>query len=205
MCIALWIIGGLAAIITVLLLLPVKLIIKSNEQGQFMLRYQYLFMTFGKDPKPDTPVSKLLKEATGMERLKKDAVKENIRQEGLLTALKESLSMVADLLRELKRLLKHCKVSRLHIDICCAGEDADQVAIHYGQYCAAAYSLFNIVRGFVKIRKRDCKIDVGCDFMAEKSQFRYDVQIKVPTGRVLAALWRVAWMEAKRKGKKEFK
>ncbi|MBQ7340928.1 MAG: hypothetical protein IJW41_02005 [Oscillospiraceae bacterium] len=203
MWIALGIVGFLAVLITVILLLPVKVIIKNNERNEFIFRYKYLFKTFGENPNPDDPIVKALKSATGVDRLNKVAVKENISAEGLLSTVKESFSMLVDLLKEVLKLLGRCKVSQLHITIRCTGDGADEAAIHYGECSAVVYSLFNIVRSFLKVRKKGCKIDVGCDFMGDKPVFRYDVVLKVRAGRVLGALWRVALAEAKRQNTQE--
>jgi hypothetical protein len=198
MWIALGIVGGLAAIITVLLLLPVKVILKNDEQNLLIFRYKYLFKTFGEDPNPDDPIVKALKSATGVDRLNKASVKENIGTDGLLKTVKESFSMVVDLLKEILRLLGRGKVSKLQVTIRCTGDGADEAAIHYGECCAAAYSLLNLLQGYVKVRRKGCNVDIACDFMGDKPVFRYDLEIKIRAGRVLGALWRVAWAEVKR-------
>ena len=198
MWIALGIVGGLAALITILLLLPVKVIIKNNDRNEFIFRYKYLFKTFGEDPDPNAPIVKTLKSVTGVDRLNKSAVKENIDAEGLIKTVKESLSMVVDLLKEILKLLGRCKVTRLHVTIRCTGDGADEAAFHYGECCAVTYSLLNVVNGLLKVRKRGCNVDVACDFMGDKPVFRYDVVLKIRASRVLAALWRVAWAEVKR-------
>lgn len=198
MWIALGIVGGLAAIITVLLLLPVKVILKNDEHNMLIFRYKYLFKTFGEDPNPDDPIVKALKSATGVDRLNKASVKENIGTDGLLKTVKESFSMVVDLLKEILRLLGRGKVSKLQVTIRCTGDGADEAAIHYGECCAAAYSLLNLLQGYVKVRRKGCYVDIACDFMGDKPVFRYDLEIKIRASRVLGALWRVAWAEVKR-------
>jgi len=203
MWIALGIVGGLAALITILLLLPVKVILKNDAQNTLIFRYKYLFKTFGEDPDPNDPIVKALKSATGVDRLNKTAVKENISAEGLLKAVKDSFVMIVDLLKEVVRLLGRCKVTRLNVTIRCTGDGADEAAIHYGECCAAAYSLLNLLQGYVKVRQKGCNVDIACDFMGDKPVFRYDVLLKIRASRVLGALWRVAWAEAKRQNPQE--
>ncbi len=198
MWIALGIIGGLAALITIILLLPVRIIIKNDENNELILRYKFLFMTFGEDPDPNDPIVKALKTASGIDRLETKAIQKNIKSDGLQKAVSGSFATLVDLLKEVVTLLKRCKVTRLSVFIRCTGDGADEAAIHYGQCCTAVYSLLNFLRSFVKVRKRGCKIDVGCDFLGTESVFRYDAVLTILAGSVLAGLWRAVMAEAKR-------
>ena len=197
MWIVLGILAFLATLITVILLLPVKIILKNDENNELILRYKYLFKTFGEDPDPDDPIVKALLSATGVERLQTKNVQKNIQTEGLKSTISASFSMLIDLLKEVVALLKRCTVTRLRVPIRASGEDADDAAIHYGQCCTATYSLLNILRSFLKVRKRGCNIDLGCNFF-EKSVFRYEVVLSIRAARVLGGLWRVAMAEARR-------
>lgn len=207
MWIVLGILGFLAALIAAFLLLPIKLIIKNDEQNQFILRLKFLWMTFGdnaKNEKTDSEnsIAKALFSATGFDRLKTKTVQKNIQNDGLKKTVSASFIMLKDLLKELVSLLKRCTVTRLHIQIRTSGEDADDAAIHYGQCCAATYSLLNILRSFLKVRKRGCNIDLGCNFF-DKAVFRYEVILSVRVFRVLGSFWRIALAEARRKPKQE--
>ena len=197
--ILLGIFGFIILLITVILLLPVKVLIKQDEQGNLMLLYKFLFKTFGEDPDPNDPVVRMLKTATGVDRLEKTAVKESIRSKGLKKTLKENYNMLVELCKELLRLLGYCSVSRLHITIRSAGEDVDDAAIHYGACCTATYGLLNVLRGFMKVRERGCKIDISCGFFETESVFQYDVVLITRVGRVLAGLWRTAKEELRRR------
>jgi len=196
--IVLGILGFLAALITVILLLPVRIILKNDAQNALILRYKFLFKTFGENPNPDDPIVKLLKSATGADRLEGKAVQQSIRDSGLKQAVADTFATLADLLKEIVNLLKVCQVTRLNVTIRCAGEDAAEAAIHYGRCCAATYTLLDVLGQFVKLRKRRCHIDIGCDFDAAQSFFRYDVVLSIRVWRLLVALWNVAMQEARR-------
>ena len=198
MWIALGIIGFLALLITVIILLPVRIIIKNDENNPLILRYKLLGKTFGEDPDPNDPVVRTLKTATGVDRLDKAAAQQSIRKDGLKKTVTETYKTLADLLKEVVVLLKICTVTRLHVSIVCAGDGADEVAMHYGQCCTATYSLLNVLRSLVKVRKRGCKIDIRSDFLGGESSFRYDVELTVRVGRVISSLWRVVMAEAAR-------
>ena len=58
MWIVLGIIGFLALLITVILLLPVKIILRNDDKEALILRYRFLGKTFGEDPNPDDPIVK---------------------------------------------------------------------------------------------------------------------------------------------------
>ena len=118
---------------------------------------------------------------------------------GLKKTLKENYNMLVELCKELLRLLGYCSVSRLHITIRSAGEDVDDAAIHYGACCTATYGLLNVLRGFMKVRERGCKIDISCGFFETESVFQYDVVLITRVGRVLAGLWRTAKEELRRR------
>lgn len=198
MWIALAIIAALATIVTVFLLLPVKIIIKNDENNQLILRYKFLFKTFGEDPDPNDPIIRTLKSLSGVDRLNSSSIQKGIDAQGLPKTLSETFDVLKDLVKEIVVLLKYCTVSRLHIKIRSTGNGADQAAIHYGQCSTVTYSLINALRDFVKIRKRGVNLDIGCDFFGSKPEFRYDIILVIRVARLLAGLWDVALAEAKR-------
>ena len=187
-----------ALLITVILLLPVKIIVKNDEQNELILRYKFLFKTFGEDPDPNDPIVKMLKTAVGADRLEGKNVQANIQKDGLQAAVSDSFQTLTQLVKEALSLLQYATITRLHIYLRCADQDADDAAIQYGWCCAAASTLLNLLQGYLKLRKRGCKIDIGCDFEASQAVFRYDVMLSLRFGRILAAFWRVALREAKR-------
>jgi hypothetical protein len=198
MWIILGIIGFIALLICVILCLPVKIILKNDENNALILRYKFLFKTFGEDPDPNDPIVKMLKTAVGADRLDSKSVKSNIQKDGLQSAVTDSFQTLIQLLKEALNLLQFGKITRLHIQIRCAHEDADEAAVQYGWCCAAVSAALNILRGFLTIGKRGQNIDIGCDFAASQSLFRYDVVLSIRFSRILSAFWRIALAEAKR-------
>lgn len=198
MWIVLGIIGFLALLITVILLLPVKIILRNDEKEALILRYRFLGKTFGEVPNPDDPIVKALKTATGVDRLDKTRLRKDIQEGGLQKTVTDGYSMLIDLLKEVVALLKRCTLTKLDVQILCAGDGADEVAMHYGQCSAITYSVWNLLHSLLKIRKRKCKIDIRCDYIGTKGFFRYEAVLMFRVGRAVAALWRVAVAEAKR-------
>jgi hypothetical protein len=193
------IVGVIALIILAILMLPVYIIIKSDENGELILRYKILFKTFGENPDPDDPLVKTLKKAGGVERLEKDSVEKNIRTDGLQKTISDSYAALVGLLKELVFLLKNCTVTRLDIKIRSADDDPSQAAICYGIYNAATHTLLGALRSFLRVRKRGCNIDIRCDFQQRTPLFRYHLVLAVPLYRVLQAFLHVVVAEAKRK------
>ena len=75
-------------LITIILLLPVSFIIKTDQDGDFVVLYKILFKTFGENPNPDKPIVKALKNISGVTRLDKDKIKESSKKGELLTTLR---------------------------------------------------------------------------------------------------------------------
>ncbi len=196
--IALSILAFLAIVITVILLLPVKVLIKNDEQDNFILRYKWLFKTFGENPDPNDPIVKTLKKAGGVDRFEKASIQKNIHADGLQKTVSDSYTALIGLLKELLFLLKKCTLTRLNITIRCSSEEPDQAAIHYGLYNAATHTFLAVLSSFLRIRKRNCNIDIRCDFNKNDPIFRYEVILAIPFARILAAFWRVVLEEAKR-------
>lgn len=200
MWIVLTILGILATIITAILLHPVQVIIKNDEKENFILRYKFLYKTFGENPNPDDPLVKTLKKAGGVDRLEKVALQENIREEGLQKAVSDSYDALIALLKELLFLFKNCTVTKFDIKIRCAADEPDETAVQYGLCSAATHTLFSVLSSFLKVRQRGCNIDIDCDFYENNPIFRYCIVLSIPFRRVLAAFWRVVLTEAKRAG-----
>ena len=192
------ILGVIAVLITGILLSPVKIIIRNNEQNELLLYYKFLFKTFGEHPNPDDPIIKALTSASGVDRLKPENIQESIRTGDLRKTVTTTYATLVDLLKQVVALLKRCTVSKLQLKILCAGEDADQAAIHYGLCLTATHSLLNLLRTFLKIRKKGCQIDVRCDFLATQAVFDYHIVLTVSAARVAGALWKVIIAEGKR-------
>lgn len=192
------VLGVLALVITVILLLPVYIIIKIDENGELILRYKILHKTFGENPDPNNPILKTLKKASGISRLEKKNLQSSAESKGLSSTVSQTLRIVSDLLKEVVNLLKYCYAKKFYIKVVCAEEDAADTAISYGKCCAVVYPVAGLLSSIMKIRKRSQKIDISCDYTGGKDEFCLDFLISVRLYRVLAAFFRIAFKEAKR-------
>lgn len=185
-------------LITIILLLPVSFIIKTDQDGDFVVLYKILFKTFGENPNPDKPIVKALKNISGVTRLDKDKIKESSKKGELLTTLRENFSLIIGLLKKLLGLLKKCKVKVLKIDIICAEEDAAKTAISYGLCYAVISPILNLIHSSMKVKKSGEKITIKSDFDSQKSSFKFETVLVSRVFRIVAALLSLIFEEAKR-------
>lgn len=197
----LWtILGIIAAIIALIILLPVYIIIKTDEDGQLIILYKLLFKTFGEHPDPNNPLLKAIKKSIGWTVFdKKPADAQGAysgEAPGFIFTVKDMFRVLASLLGEVKGLLKYCTVKKLHITAVCTGEDAADAALNYGQLCTVIYPFIGLVHSAMKVKKKAKKLDIRCDYSGNEEAFRFNSVISVRLGRVLAAFFRVSYKEA---------
>lgn len=203
MWIFLGIVGFIALLVIVILLLPVYVILRSDENGDVYLRYKILFKTFGEDPDPNNPIIKTLKEASGISRLEKKNLKSDVKKEGLYETLGQTCRLLMGLLKELASLLKYCTAKKFVFKVVCSEETAADTAISYGRCCAVVYPLASFLSSIMKVRKKGQHIDISCDYTGGNDSFSYEFVIWTRFYHVLAAFFRVAIKEAKRTAEKQ--
>ncbi len=198
MWIFLGILGFIALLITVLLLLPVDIIIKNDEDGEVIILYKYLFKTFGEDPDPENPIVVFLKKTSGIDNLQKGKVKKEAARAGYRRAILQIIEILSDLFKEIINVLKYCKAKKFEFQIRCCGEDAADAAINYGQYCGIAYPFLGMLYSSMKVKKKGQNVNICCDYECEKDQIAYNFVISIRLFRAIAALFRVSYKEARR-------
>ena len=198
-----WIFLGVVAFLVLLiiaiLLLPIDVTLKSDENGDLYFRYKILFKTFGENPNPDNPILKTLKKTSGIERIETKNLKASAQKSGVLLTVNDTVRILFDLLKEVVSLFKHCYAKKFEIKIMVSDNDAADAAIRYGSCCAVVYPLAAFITSAMKVKKKGRKIDISCGFAGEKEYFNYHFLIRVRLFRVLAAFLRIAFTEAKRK------
>ena len=198
-----WILLGIILfilfLVTVILLLPVSVIIKANEKGEFKILYKLLFKTFGEKPDPNNPIVKTLKEVAGVTRLDKEKLKQSVKEKGFLKTLNESAALILELIKKAFNLLKKCKLKDLKIDVICAEEDAAKTAIAYGRAYAIISPVLNFVNGVMKVRKKGQKINITPDFNGGEPSFSLEIVLTVSVFRVLIVFLQLMADEKKRK------
>ena len=197
------IVAFIAALITAILLSPFTFIIRTDKDGELQLLYKILFKTFGENPNPNQPIVKALKSISGVSRLEKGNLKKSTENGELLTTLRDDLSLIIGILKELLSVLKRCTLKTLHIDVVCGGEDAADVAMNYGVCYAVISPLVNLVHNTMKVRSRGERINITTDFDSQEGSFRFEAILVTSVFRIVAALFKLAFDEAKRLAEEE--
>ena len=179
------------------MMIPVYVIVKTDENGEFIIRYKLLNKIYGENPDPNQPIIKLLKESVGVTRLKKSSAKKHTTMD-TLKYFSDSFSLIIGLLKRLLQLLKYCTVTKLKVNVVCADEDASQTAVNYGIAYSIISPLLGMIHSLVKVRPRGEKINVSCDYSATETKYDFDVVLRVRFFRVIGAIIRASYDEYKR-------
>lgn len=201
----LWLILGIiGAFVAVVLLLPVYVIIKNDENNNLLIHYRFLGKTYGEIPRPDNSIVKSLKEITGITRAKERLSKEKL-EDNAYQAVKELLDILGDLLREIASVLRYCTAKEFRIRVVCAADNAADTAISFGRVSALVYGFSAAVENLMRVRKRGRDLYVSCDFENGKKELYYAFHIRVRIYVLFPALLRLAMKEAEREMEKDRK
>ena len=187
-----YILAGIAALVALLLLVPLSLTLSMDEAGQITLRGRVLGVPVYRSPRPSPPVKLSDYSPRAIRRRERAAARKARRAER--RALRRSkarrgsapppdvplatkLTFIKDLIGTVfKRSLKHARVDVERLAITVATPDAAQTAILYGGVCAALAALTEALHQFshLRIRHPDA-YGVAADFTSEKT--RADLRI----------------------------
>ncbi len=199
MTIALYIVAGIAALVAAILLMPIQVILYNDVKNAFHAKVKVWFKTFENKPKEDKPnVRKPKKPAKPESKLNLDRFHKTIERDGLLATVSDTMELVQTVLTEVFRLIKHVRVTKLHLQIVCTGRDAAEAAIKYGRCCALVYPLTGFVHAATTVAPKGEKIDIRCAFIGDEETLRYDIHLSIRVAHVLAAAIRFMWKEAAR-------
>ena len=88
------ILAVLALIVTAILILPVDIIIKSDENGELIFRYKLLFKTYGENPDPNNPIVKAVKKTTGIDKLEVREIKKKLKESSYVPTAMETINIL---------------------------------------------------------------------------------------------------------------
>lgn len=188
--IVLYILLGIIALITLLLMIPVSAELKSAD-GKFTLSAGYGFITldvlklkerFGK--KKEKPKDTEKKAEAQSEQKKTKEKKDELK------SLSEKIEDITSFINAAKPavmfILKRIVLVKLNADILVADEDAHKTALAYGKTHAACASFYALLKNIFKIK--ECRVNITPDFTSEKSRVGYDVKVSLRPIFVLGAL-----------------
>lgn len=216
-----WVLLGivifLALLVGGILLLPVYLIVKTDEKKGLQLQFRVLGKTFeGTDgnEKPKKPAQKpaakpqaapgnavadMLKKALGLHRFEKEYLQRKIQEGGFGYAVSESLQIIRELLEQVMDVVRGCVAVKFQLQLCCGSEDPADTAIAYSRYCALVYPLVGYLSTVMHLRKRGADVNISCDMLENKTEFFCHVVIRLRIFYVVRCVLRILAAEAKRK------
>ncbi len=198
MWIAIGIILFLAVLVTVILLLPVYIIIKNDGESELKILYRFLLKTYGEHPNPNNPILKMLKTATGVDKLSVKTIKGGIKTGGLNVTVDQTVRVLFSLLQELGGLFKYCVCKKMYVHVISAGDDPGDAAINHGICCSFVYPVLAYLKSNLKrVSKRGEDISLKCDFSGGEDSFVYHLVFRVTVGRLIVGLWHIVLREAK--------
>ena len=178
----LYILSGLASVIAIILLTPVKLRVRYEDS--FVCDFYIGFVKFRIFP-PKPEKKKKAKNKKSDEKKKPEKKKEE-KKPGLLEgkglpAIISLLKQVAELAKGvLKDLFRHIIIKDLSLSIKIAGDDAADTAIKYGKYCSVIYPLVSSIVYAAKCRRYGVDLAPDFDEKAEtKIEFHLFVKIRI--------------------------
>lgn len=183
------VLAAILLIIVLILMLPVRVVIFTQADGNIKILYKILFLTFGKKPNPRSLIVRVAKELTGLSRLSDlGAIKKSLNDSGVSATAGQIVHILMLLLGRVVWLLQYCTVKRLRVDAVCAGADAAEAAMEYGATCAVIYPLLGYLEGNMKVRQKGLDINVNCDFSRVLGAFDLEAVISVRIWHVARAL-----------------
>lgn len=190
------IVAVIAIIITIILLLPVYIIVRNDENDNMMIRYKLLFLTFGENSNPNNPVIKAVKKSVGIDIFEKQNLEKNLEDSGTVATARDTCRVLLSLLKEVVAILKYITVNKFDLNIVCVGEDAAKAAISYGTTCSVAYPVVGFINTAMNVKKNAQDVSITCDFDSKEEVLDYHLVISVRIFRLIAAFFRIVFREA---------
>ena len=183
--IALYIIGAIIGIVSILLFLP--LTIDLAYEGELLIKIRYLGITF-KDNKRKKRNKKSVADNASQDD-DDDFLIRTYNQKGLVGTVRYLCSLLKILLTKFLWIVKRFKFRKFKLDLTVATDDAANTAVRYGEVCAAAYPVLSLLHSVLDIKPKE--INISADFDKTKTECRGCVLARTPL-----VFWLIALFEA---------
>lgn len=219
--VAVWILLGLAALLALLLLLPLRTRLHYDDAHGLTYRVYYAFVPLADSEQPPKPRRRPARAAAGGKRKpgKQSASRsgsvgsllrflglEDLRslaaarraldEKGFCALLADLREAVGALLSASLGVLRRAVFRQLSLQIVVGDDDAADAAMRYGRTCAAVYPLLTLLERTFRVRRRT--VDLRCDFDAEETSVRFDALIHFRPWHLLCFLLRLTANYVKR-------
>ncbi len=195
----LYILLGLAALILLLLILPIQIFLRYNREEGFRFRVKYAWIPLldstkeKEEPQEEKPkekkpkgkkkkkkksggaASSLLK-FLGLEDIASIAdAKKALDEKGLVQMLADVSAAVGAILARTGKLIGRGVFKRFTLRVVVGDEDAADAAMTYGRICGIIYPTITILDSLMTFRRRT--VDLRCDFSQEHTIVTFDGQL----------------------------
>ena len=195
--IAVWILLGLIALITLLLMLPVRVFVVYSPERGLVYYAKYLFLKIEAAEEPNEKLIQQIFSILGLSDVRNlTAVRRAVDIKGVSTTFGELFSVIRMLLGRVGWLLKRSCFHHFDLRIVAGDSDCADVALGYGTICAVVFPLVGLLERAVRFRRKN--VAVLCDYNAETTSVTLDLQLNVRLGLVLRALLHVIRENVKR-------
>lgn len=182
----LYILLGILLFILLILLIPVGIKLKYQNEPQLFLYIGFVKLRLIPE-KPKKPKKEKAKKKTENKANKPETNKSIIKEKGLpwfVSLLKKLAELAGGVLKD---FFKHIIIRKLMLSITVASGDAAKTAVNYGYYCSAVYPAVGIIVGAVKCKKYGVDIKPNFDEKA-KSNYFVELEAKIRVLWILSAL-----------------
>ncbi len=193
--IALYIILGVFAFLTLILFLTVTVKISFNEDFVVTVKFAGIKVFKFNTSEPETKKEiKTAKNTKGKENKEPNIFEQLKKKYGFTKTVQIFFSFAEKLLTHIKKLLRHIKINKVILNLSVATDDAASTAIEYGVVCSSVYPVLALLSSLAEIKYK--QINVSADFNSKKPQFDFKLNV---TSRVIFLLIAVlkAFMEYK--------
>ena len=204
----LYILGGLALLTLAIMLIPITLDIKAEDELNLTLKI--LFLTFRLAPQKEKPIKlsdykirafrkKRLKEQKKYflkrpKKKKSQALAEDKKEDKIKKSLKENVDYVLDLLKyvilkAIKKFGKHLRINLYHLRIKVGGEEPDKTALTYGCICQSVSYITKLLDRHMNVRypgRTENRVYVGADFSSPKTEFRLHIALTIKIWQIVS-------------------
>lgn len=206
--IVLYILLGLVALVTAVLLMPIRLTLRTDENGELYTSWYLLGILLSEDregPEPFkasryTKRAVLRRQRIALRRRQNARAKARMRAEGkkitidqpLLSysdiPITDQLHYLADLLVLLFRhTLRRARVDVQTLAVTVATDDAAKTAMLYGGCCAALAGVTEALNAFTNLHiHHPERYGVAADFLGEQTKLDVHLSLRLPLGSALA-------------------
>lgn len=193
------VLGFLAALVFIVLILPVSASITSSDTKKTEFKIKILFFTVfsslksEKKKKSDSSKKeqkssekeqnsdkyKRIKHVLGIDRFDSfEKLYNNVKKGGIDGTFSKTLGIINFVLKQLKEVLNHIKLKKLNITYISGGDSASSAAFGYGIACSAVFPVSGYIQA-VTNGKDNVLLDVKCDFDADKPRFNIEAKASI--------------------------